>query len=113
MAGHSTQDSHGFCSDSFLDVVTNMVGILIVLAVEVTLLPAQLSLVGRAAFWPSRAGPHWSQPGAWGKVAARVSGRPVRALLAGVLAFGALSLVVLAYAPSEFAPESMCRQLGW
>ena len=52
-------------------------GIVIVLAVEVTLLPALLSLVGRAAFWPSRAGAHWSEPGAWGRVAARVSGRPV------------------------------------
>ncbi len=79
-------------------------GIFIVLAVELTLLPALLSLVGRAAFWPSRAGPHWSQPGAWGRVAARVSSRPTRALVAGVLAFGALSLIVVAYAPSGFNP---------
>ncbi|HVC96856.1 MAG TPA: hypothetical protein VND64_24470 [Pirellulales bacterium] len=35
MAGHSTQDAHGFGSDSFLDVVTNMVGILIVLVMVV------------------------------------------------------------------------------
>ncbi len=79
-------------------------GIFIVLAVEVTLLPALLSLVGEAAFWPSRSGPHWSQPGAWGKVAARVTGRPVTALVAGVAVFSALSLLVLAYAPSGFNP---------
>ena len=66
-------------------------GIVIVLAVEVTLLPALLSLVGRGAFWPSRPGPHWSEPGAWGQVAARVSGRPVVALVSGVLVFGALN----------------------
>jgi RND superfamily putative drug exporter len=79
-------------------------GIVVVLAVEVTLLPALLSLVGRAAFWPSRAGAHWSEPGAWGRVAARVSGRPTAALVAGVVTFGALSLAVVAYAPSGFNP---------
>jgi RND superfamily putative drug exporter len=79
-------------------------GIVIVLAVEVTLLPALLSLVGHVAFWPSRPGPHWSEPGAWGQVAARVTGRPVSALVAGVLAFGALALVVGDYAPSGFNP---------
>ena len=79
-------------------------GIVIVLAVEVTLLPALLSLVGRGAFWPSRPGPHWSEPGAWGQVAARVTRRPVAALVAGVLVFGALALVVSDYAPSGFNP---------
>jgi RND superfamily putative drug exporter len=79
-------------------------GIVIVLAVEVTLLPALLSLVGRGAFWPSRPGPHWSEPGAWGQVAARVSGRPVVALVSGVLVFGALTVVIGAYAPSGFNP---------
>ncbi|HEX4244421.1 MAG TPA: MMPL family transporter, partial [Acidimicrobiales bacterium] len=79
-------------------------GILTVLAVEVTLLPALLSLVGRFAFWPSQPGPHWSEPGAWGKVSARVCKRPLRALLGGTVAFAALSLVVIAYAPSGFNP---------
>ena len=79
-------------------------GIFIVLVVEVTLLPALLSLVGGSAFWPSRAGPHWSEPGAWGRVAARVTGRPVTALVTGVVVFGALSLLVVAYAPSGFNP---------
>ncbi len=79
-------------------------GVIIVLAVEVTLLPALLSLVGQAAFWPSHAGVHWSEPGAWGRVAARVCGRPVAALVAGSVAFAALSLVVVAYAPSGFNP---------
>jgi RND superfamily putative drug exporter len=79
-------------------------GIFIVLAVEVTLLPALLSLVGGVAFWPSRPGPHWSEPGAWGRVAARLTHRPVSALVAGVLVFGTLSLVVVAYAPSGFNP---------
>ncbi len=79
-------------------------GIVIVLAVEVTLLPALLSLVGRAAFWPSRAGAHWAEPGAWGRVAARVCRRPIGALAAGVVALAALSLVVVAYAPSGFNP---------
>ena len=79
-------------------------GIVIVLAVEVTLLPALLSLVGRTAFWPSRVGAHWSEPGAWGRVAARVCGRPIGALVSGTLAFAALSLAVVAYAPSGFNP---------
>jgi RND superfamily putative drug exporter len=79
-------------------------GVFIVLAVEVTLLPALLSLVGGVAFWPSRPGPHWSEPGAWGRVAARLTLRPVSALVAGIVVFGTLSLVVLAYAPSGFNP---------
>jgi RND superfamily putative drug exporter len=79
-------------------------GIFIILAVEVTLLPALLSLLGGVAFWPSRAGSHWSEPGIWGRVAARVTGRPVAALVSGVAVFGVLSLVVVAYAPSGFNP---------
>jgi RND superfamily putative drug exporter len=79
-------------------------GIFIVLAVEVTLLPALLSLVGGAAFWPSRVGPRWSEPGAWGRVAARLTRRPVGALVVGILVFGSLSVAVLAYAPSGFNP---------
>jgi RND superfamily putative drug exporter len=84
-------------------------GIVIVLAVEVTLLPALLSLVGRSVFWPSRAGPHWSEPGAWGQVAARVTSRPVAALVGGVLVFAALALVVMEYAPSGFNPGGAVR----
>jgi len=79
-------------------------GIAIVLAVELTLFPALLAIFGRAVFWPSvvRHGP--ARPGRWGAVAARVSGRPIIALVASTLGLSLLALTLLAYAPSGFNP---------
>ncbi|HMD44577.1 MAG TPA: MMPL family transporter [Acidimicrobiales bacterium] len=79
-------------------------GILIVLAVELTFFPALLAVLGRAVFWPTVPRPGPARPGRWGAVAARVSGRPVAALAAGTLVLGGLSFVLVAYAPSGFDP---------
>ncbi|MGO9457318.1 MAG: MMPL family transporter, partial [Acidimicrobiales bacterium] len=51
-------------------------GILVVLLIELTFFPALLSILGRAAFWPSVPEPGPWRAGRWGAVAARVSGRP-------------------------------------
>lgn len=80
------------------------IGIVVVLLVDLTLLPALLAILGPAAFWPARPRPGWARPGAWGTVAARICRRPVAALLAGVLALACLAGFVLAYAPSGFDP---------
>jgi phage-related minor tail protein len=53
MSGHSTQDAHGFGSDSFLDVVTNMVGILIVLVMVVGVRIKHAPATSSAAAAPS------------------------------------------------------------
>jgi putative drug exporter of the RND superfamily len=80
------------------------IGIGIVLVVELTLLPALLSIVGPTLFWPSRLRAEAGGVGFWGGIASRVVQRPVHALVAGVLILGALSSFLVAYAPSGFNP---------
>ncbi len=79
------------------------IGIGIVLVVELTLLPALLSIVGPRLFWPS--GCLESRgTGVSGRMAGRVVRQPVRALVGGVLILGVLSSFLLGYAPSGFNP---------
>ncbi len=80
------------------------IGIGIVLLVELTLLPALLSIVGPRLFWPSRVRDGSGSAGIWGRIAARVVRHPVRALVGGVLILGVLSSFVVWYAPSGFNP---------
>ena len=80
------------------------IGIGIVLVVELTLLPALLSIVGPRLFWPSRVRPESRGTGVWGRMAGRVVRQPVRALVGGVLILGVLSSFLLGYAPSGFNP---------
>ena len=80
------------------------VGVGIVLVVELTLLPALLSIVGPRLFWPSWARTESRGTGVWGRIASRVVRHPVRALVGGVLILGVLSTFLLGYAPSGFNP---------
>lgn len=80
------------------------IGIVVVLLVDLTLLPALLAILGPTTFWPSRPRARWARPGTWGTIAARVCRRPVAALLAGTLALACLAAFVLAFAPSGFNP---------
>ncbi|HLI14848.1 MAG TPA: MMPL family transporter [Acidimicrobiales bacterium] len=78
------------------------VGIGVMLAAGLTLLPALLALLGRAAFWPSRVDPGERGEPWWGTVARRVLRRPAWALATGVLAFGGLALGALSYRSGGF-----------
>jgi putative drug exporter of the RND superfamily len=80
------------------------IGIGIVLIVELTLLPALLSLVGPRLFWPSRVRSDSTGAGVWGRIASRVVRHPVRALVGGVLVLGGLSAFLVGYAPAGFNP---------
>jgi RND superfamily putative drug exporter len=80
------------------------IGIAIVLVVEVTLLPALLSIAGPRLFWPSRIHADTGATGVWGRTASRVVRHPLRALVGGVLILGGLSAFLVAYAPSGFNP---------
>jgi putative drug exporter of the RND superfamily len=80
------------------------IGIGIVLLVELTLLPALLSIVGPRLFWPSRVWAGSPSTGVWGRIAGRVVQHPVRALVGGVMVLGVLSAFLVGYAPSGFNP---------
>jgi len=80
------------------------IGIGIVLLVELTLLPALLSIVGPRLFWPSRVRSGSEGAGVWGRIASRVVRQPVSALVGGVLILGGLSAFLVGYAPSGFDP---------
>jgi RND superfamily putative drug exporter len=80
------------------------IGIGIVLLVELTLLPALLSIVGPRLFWPSRVRVNSGATGVWGRIASRVVRHPVRALVGGLLILCGLSAFLVGYAPSGFNP---------
>jgi putative drug exporter of the RND superfamily len=80
------------------------IGIAIVLVVDVTLLPAMLSIFGPRLFWPSQIRKASRSEGVWGRIAARVVRHPVRALIGGMLVLGGLSAFLVGYAPSGFNP---------
>jgi RND superfamily putative drug exporter len=78
------------------------IGIGVMLLAGLTLLPALLSIFGRAAFWPTRNRAGASSVGVWGKIAGRIVRRPGVALAIGVIAFGGLSYAVTAYKAAGF-----------
>jgi RND superfamily putative drug exporter len=69
------------------------------LLADLTLLPALLAIVGRAAFWPSRTAHGTGRTGWWGRTAGRVVAHPAATLAFGLIAFGALATAVLGYRP--------------
>jgi putative drug exporter of the RND superfamily len=78
------------------------VSVAIMLLAGLTLLPALLAIVGRIAFWPTRPRLDSDQRGAWGRIASRVVARPALTLTVGLVLFGGLAAVVLAYTPGGF-----------
>ena len=83
------------------------IGIAMALLANLTLLPALLAILGRAVFWPRVPQAGQVKRGLWGRVAARVVGRPVLTLTLGVLFFVGLSLCMLAYAPTGFGSQAL------
>jgi len=79
------------------------IGIALMLLAALTLLPALLASLGRAAFWPAETRSAPDRPGSWGSIAGHVVVHPIATLAAGVVLFGGLSVAVLGYAPGGFA----------
>jgi RND superfamily putative drug exporter len=76
------------------------IALALMLLADLTLLPALLAIVGRAAFWPSRTARGTGRTGWWGRTAGRVVAHPAATLAFGLLAFGALATAVLGYRPA-------------
>jgi RND superfamily putative drug exporter len=77
-------------------------GLAVMLAAALTLLPALLAIFGRALFWPSHPAAGQQTAGAWGRLAARVVRRPVPVLAAGVALFGALAAGLAGFTTGGF-----------
>lgn len=78
------------------------VGVAVMLAASLTLLPALLSIFGRVLFWPTRPTAGERTTGAWGRVATRVVRRPVLVLGAGVVLFGVLTAGLAGFTTGGF-----------
>jgi putative drug exporter of the RND superfamily len=78
------------------------IGMMVMLAIGLTLLPALLAIFGRAVFWPVRIEPGAQREGVWGRVAARLVRRPAVTLGVGLVLFVALAAAALGFRSSGF-----------
>jgi RND superfamily putative drug exporter len=78
------------------------VGVAVMLALGLTLLPALLAILGRRAFWPSRIRPGTQREGVWGRVASRLVQHPGTTLAVGVILFLALAAGALGFKSGGF-----------
>ncbi|MGN6872827.1 MAG: MMPL family transporter [Solirubrobacteraceae bacterium] len=78
------------------------VGMAVMLAIGLTLLPALLAIFGRAVFWPVRIEPGPQREGLWGRIAARLVRRPAVTLGFGLVLFLALAAAALGFSSSGF-----------
>ncbi|HUD07125.1 MAG TPA: MMPL family transporter [Candidatus Saccharimonadales bacterium] len=79
------------------------IGIGVLLLAGLTLLPALLTVFGRAAFWPVKNRPVKQQKvGLWGRVAERVITHPVITLFVGILILGSLMFGLIGYKTGGF-----------
>ena len=83
------------------------IGIAMALLANLTLLPALLAILGRAVFWPRVPRAGQAKRGLWGRVAARVVGRPVLTLVVGVVILVGLAMAMLAYSPTGFGSQAL------
>jgi RND superfamily putative drug exporter len=82
------------------------VGVGVMLLAGLTLLPALLSVLGRAVFWPTRTHAREVREGLWGRMAGRLVQRPAVTLLLGVVVFGALALAAIGYRSGGFGGQT-------
>lgn len=82
------------------------IGLVIMLLIALTFLPALLSIMGRAAFWPSKTNKQDLRIGIWGRLADRAIKRPILVLLAGVIVFGGLGLGLIGYKSAGFGSQA-------
>jgi RND superfamily putative drug exporter len=82
------------------------VGVLIMLSIGLTLLPALLAILGRRAFWPSKIVAGGQPDGAWGRLAVRLVKRPEATLAIGVIVFLALAVGALGYKSGGFGGDT-------
>jgi len=83
------------------------IGIALMLAAGLTLLPALLAIFGRAVFWPSDVSHHKVEKhGIWDRVGLIATRRPALTLLLGAILFGGMAASLLTTGTSGFGDQS-------
>jgi RND superfamily putative drug exporter len=82
------------------------IGLAVMLLIALTFLPALLSILGRAVFWPSKTTKRDLRIGLWGRLADRAIQKPLLILALGVVIFGGLTLGMLGYKSAGFGNQS-------
>ena len=82
------------------------IGLGIMLLIALTFLPALISVLGRAVFWPSKTSRREAKIGLWGRLADKAIKRPWTVLLLGVIVFGGLGLGLVGYKAAGFGDVS-------
>ncbi len=81
------------------------IGLGVMLLSALTFLPALLSILGRAVFWPSKTVKTAPKIGLWGRVADKVIEKPKLMLIAGAIVFAGLSFGVVGYKTAGFTSD--------
>jgi RND superfamily putative drug exporter len=91
--------SFGFYQDLGIPLA---IGVLVMLLLGLTLLPALLALLGKRAFWPAKIEAGQQREGAWGRIASRLVRRPGVTLAIGAVLFLGLAAGALGYKSAGF-----------
>lgn len=81
------------------------IGLAIMLLMGLTFLPAVLSVLGRAVFWPSKTSKREQKIGVWGRLADNAIKHTTTMLILGVLVFGGLAAGLIGYKSAGFGNQ--------
>lgn len=82
------------------------IGLIIMLLIALTFLPALISILGRAVFWPSKTAKREAKFGIWGRLADRAIKKPIVILLIATVLLGGLGLGLIGYKAAGFGDAS-------
>lgn len=82
------------------------IGLVLMLLISLTFLPALLAVLGRAVFWPSKTTKRDLKIGLWGRLADKAIKKPILVMFLGILVFGGFSLGLIGYRGAGFGQQT-------